>query len=230
MRQWEPDAEDAAKPFAAARGLDGTSVHLDQILDDCQAEAQPAVVTRRRCVTLAEALEDVRQDVGGNALTRVAHVDLHVAVDLAQHDLDAAAARRELDGVAQQVPDDLLQPARIALDDCGRAEHFRSRTPLASADGCAEGTASSMTDATRPLDVESQLSGHDAADVEQVVDDLRLAPRVAVDDVNRLVQRFGRLLLLEHADLAQNGVQGRSQLVRQRSDEIVLHASGALGF
>ena len=47
----------------------------------------------------------------------------------------------------------------------------------------------------------------------------------------RLGQRLGRLLLLlEHANPTQDGVERRAQLVRQRADEVVFHARGALGF
>ena len=52
-------------------------------------------------------------------------------------DVDASAGRRELDGVGQQVPEDLLQPVGVAGD--GRLARRRDRTasaiPLASAAG-----------------------------------------------------------------------------------------------
>ena len=61
--QRQRDDERRSAAFARAGGTDGAAVQLDEVLDDRQAEAQPAVQAGRRGVGLAEALEDVRQEL-----------------------------------------------------------------------------------------------------------------------------------------------------------------------
>ena len=70
----------------------------------------------------------------------------------------------------------------------------------------------------------------DARHVEQIVDELRLHARVAVDDVERL-GLAGRVerAQLEHRHPAEDGVERRAQLVRDRRDELVLGAAQGLG-
>ena len=87
-RQRQRHDERGALVFAAALGPDGAAVQLDEVLDDGQAQAQPAVVARRGGVGLAEALEDHRQELGLDADARVADGDLQVRIDR------APAARR----------------------------------------------------------------------------------------------------------------------------------------
>jgi hypothetical protein len=64
------------------------------------------------------------------------------------------------------------------------------------------------------LHVEAHLAREDAAHVEQVVDHLRLAPRVAVDDVDGLGEGVGLLILAQRGHPAEDGVERRAQLVR----------------
>ena len=93
------------------------------------------------------------------------------------------AARRELDGVGQQVPHHLLQPPRIA------AHHrlMRRERPL---DADLARLAGRMHRLDRRLDdgrqihlvdVEAQFARDDPRDVEQIVDELCLHPGVALD-------------------------------------------------
>ena len=48
----------------------GAAVHLDQVADDREAEAETALGARARRVGLPEALEDVRQEGGLDAAAR----------------------------------------------------------------------------------------------------------------------------------------------------------------
>jgi hypothetical protein len=74
--------------------------------------------------------EDVRQFVGGNALPRVPHRQLHIVLPPVQAELDDASGRRELDGVGEQVEDDLREARGIALDRHGLARHGHRQTEL----------------------------------------------------------------------------------------------------
>ncbi len=63
--------------------VDRAAVQLDDVADDGQAEAEAGVRPRRAAVRLPEAIEDERQDVGGDPFAGVGHHDLDVRVDAA---------------------------------------------------------------------------------------------------------------------------------------------------
>ncbi len=92
-------------------------MQIDEVMHERQADTETAVRPRAAAVRLPEALEDVRQRSGWNALPRVAHHDLDVEVAAAELELHHAAGGRELHGVLQQVADDLAQPLGIRHHD-----------------------------------------------------------------------------------------------------------------
>src|SRR5262249_26986862 len=108
--------EGRALAFSRASGINRPAMQLDQVFDESQAEAEAAVPSSARRVGLAEAVKDVWQEIRADAFARVAHGDANVWVHALQLRFDATALRRELDRVGEQVPDDLLQPVRIAGD------------------------------------------------------------------------------------------------------------------
>jgi hypothetical protein len=110
------DSNGRAVTFARALRVYRPPVELHQLLDDGQPESEPALRTPRRGVLLAESLEHVRQEVERDALSGVAHPNLQGITDPSDPGLDPPAARRELDCVRQHVPQDLLQPVRVAVD------------------------------------------------------------------------------------------------------------------
>ena len=112
----QPEAEGGATARPVARGMDGAAVQLDDVPHDGQPEAEPAVRPGRAAVGLAEAIEDERQHLGPDALAGVRDHDLDLRADAPDVNLHAAAARRELDRVREQVPHRLLQPLAIAVD------------------------------------------------------------------------------------------------------------------
>src|SRR5207237_7160947 len=71
--QRQADDERRSPELARALDLHRAAVELDQVTDDGQAEAEPAVAACGRALALTKALEDVRQEVGANAGARVAH-------------------------------------------------------------------------------------------------------------------------------------------------------------
>ncbi len=149
-------------------------------------------------------------------------------------DLDLAALGRELDRVAEQVPDDLLQAAAVCRHRRQRADRGRAvrRMSLALAPGSADSIALFTMSAQRDLlHVEPNLAGHDAAEVEQVVDQPHLRARIAVDHLEAALELFRRRgvgLALQDLRPAEDRAERRAQLVRQRREELVLDASGAL--
>src|ERR1044071_239561 len=97
-----------------AGGGDGASMQFGEVLGNGEPEPEAAVVTRERRVRLAEAFKYVWQEVGRDTSTRVADGDFDVRVDACQAQLHLAALRRELNGVRQEIPDELLQAVGIA--------------------------------------------------------------------------------------------------------------------
>jgi hypothetical protein len=67
-------------------------------------------------VSLAEAVENVGQELAADADARVLHSDFHLRLDDLGLDHYLPALGRELDGVGEQVPDDLLEAVGVALD------------------------------------------------------------------------------------------------------------------
>ena len=163
---------------------------------------------------------------------RVAHPQHRVVALLRQRDVDFVARVRELDGVREQVPGDLLQAARVAGDERDAARRVDSQRDPARVGGRLDRVHRRLE---RHREVDRQhLEPHRAADharhVEQVFDELRLHARVAVDDVERL-GLSGRVerAQLEHGDPAEDGVERRAQLVRDRRHEFVLGAAERFG-
>src|SRR5438034_3760182 len=139
--------------------------------------------------------------------------------------LDPAALRGELHRVREQVPDDLLEPGRIA-DGWRRpsVEHFLE-PDLFRLGGRPDGIERAVdhgVEIDRP-DVEAHLPRDDTRDVEAVVDQLHLG--VGIPE-NR-VQRPLRPVLVEppgpqHASPPVHGIEGRAELVREDRQELVL--------
>ncbi len=145
---------------------------------------------------------------------------------------DATAVRRELDGVAEQVAHHLLQAPRITVDGTdaggdveGELESLGVRRWPGGVDG--------LLDGCREVDgpqVEEELSRDDARDVEQVVDEPRLATGGPLDRGARpLDPRVLGRRLLEDVRRHQHRAQRRPQLVRERGEKQVLRAIRALG-
>ena len=200
MATGQPHGEDGALPLAGAGGLDRAAVQLDQVPDQRQARG------RGRCARRVDVLSACwnRSNTwgstsGGDALAGVADDDLDVRVHPLQVHLDAPAPRRELHGVDQQVPDDLLEAVGIAGDPGRPRIEHRLQPEALGLGGRPHGVERRLHDGLqvdRPH-VEPHLAGHDARDVQHVVDELHLRVGVAHDDVER---PRGRLALRPRPD------------------------------
>ena len=157
-----------------------------------------------------------------------------LTVSVSSRSVDASVTRTvphaigELDGVGDQIPDHLLQPFGIAGnrwrmrgEDCFDPQSLRlGRRP--------EGLDRALDQMWQldPLDVEPHLAGDDPRDVEHILDDLGQRRRVALDGVDRAYRPLGRDdARLHHPRVAEDRVQRRAQLVRQRRQELVLEAA-----
>ena len=141
------------------------------------------MVARERAVGLAEALEEMRQELRRDAFAGVADAQLDVRVDALEANLHASVPRRELDRIRQQVPDNLLQPLRIAgnrnarlIDGGLQPDALRRRRRRHG----LERLLNHARQVDGP-DVEPQFAGDDPRHVEDIADQLFLEPRVAFD-------------------------------------------------
>ena len=229
-------ASSKVAPWPAPSLVDGhlAAVHLDQMLDDRQAEPEAAVGAGEALVGLPEALEHVGQELAAGCPTPVSVMVTRICESTrVERDVDAPARRRELDGVRQQVPEHLLQPLGVAVharrpvvdvelepmplaSAAGRtvsmrvADDARERRPAAGA-GCSRPVIMRETSRTSAISCACAL-----------------ALRSTISST--LATRAGSTRACpQHRHPAEDGVERRPQLVRQRGEELVLQPVGLLG-
>ena len=117
-----------------------------------------------RAVGLPEALEQLGQERRGDALAAIRDRQLDVRARARQSELDPAPRGCELDGVAEQVPDHLLQAERIAEHQAGARIHQQLEHELLGVGRGADGVHGRL-DHVRQLDgplVDVELPGDDS--------------------------------------------------------------------
>jgi hypothetical protein len=87
---------------------------LHEAAPDGEPEPDPALAAAGRGAALPEALEEVGDELGIQSRAVVLHGELDVRVHAQQPDLHPPALGGELDGVREEVPDDLLEAVGIA--------------------------------------------------------------------------------------------------------------------
>ena len=158
---------------------------LDQLRGDGQAQPGAAVLARGRAVGLREGLEDQLLLLGGMPMpvSRTAKCSptssaVDVAARRSTHDL---AALGELDGVADQVDQDLAQPAGSPTRAVGHVGGDVAGQLQALARGRAgqrlHACRSSMSRRSKSIALEVELAGLDLREIEDVVDDRQQASR-----------------------------------------------------
>src|SRR5205807_4238085 len=114
---WQRDDELCAA-LRVADCTDRAAVSFDDLSGDRQPETAAAAATGPRAVDLEEALEDAWQIVGGDDGACVVHADADVSrPQYLRADVDRATGRRVADGVVDEVREDLLEPALVAVDE-----------------------------------------------------------------------------------------------------------------
>src|SRR4051812_19010730 len=89
-------------------------MQVNQVTDDRQAQTETALRTRRRAVGLPEAIKNVGNKFWWNADAGISHRDGEVRILMVNLHRDRAAFGCEFDGVAEKIPEDLLQTIWIA--------------------------------------------------------------------------------------------------------------------
>src|SRR5438874_3763349 len=99
-------------------------MQLDEMAGNRQAEAETAMLARERAVALPELVEDVGEKRSRDPDAAVGDLDHAMLLPTRDVDGDGPPVRSELHRIRHQIPDDLLQPSRIAADEdrLGRAD------------------------------------------------------------------------------------------------------------
>ena len=223
------DGEDGSAALARALSIDVAAVQLDDVSHDGEAEPEPAVSAADRRLALSESVEDERKELAANALARVADRDPRHRVAALEPDIDAAARRRELDGVGEEVPDHLLQAAVIGRHGAEGRIQTRLQPNAFGIGGRLHRFHRGHDDGDQidGPDVQAELARDDAGHVEQVFDQLSQEAGVTLDHLRAPagaggIERPGS----EKAHPSQDGVERRAELVRKRREEFVLGAVG----
>src|SRR5688572_18924922 len=118
-------AESGSLAFARARRIYGAAMHFDDVANNRKTEPEAAGFAGRARLRLPEPLEYVREEIGLDSDARVADHDFDVGAYAPEPHLHAAVPRRELHRIRHEVPDHLLQSARIAGHRSYVRVHYR---------------------------------------------------------------------------------------------------------
>ena len=147
----------------------------------------------------------------------------------AHRDRRAAARRRELRGVVQEVVDDLADPRPIAEHDDVRRRSEQLDGDLAGLEGGRVVLDRRVDELVQlePLLVQADLPARDARDVEQVVDQARQLPDLTIDHGERPPRLLSAGIgVPEHVGAVADRAERIAKLVREHREELRLTAIG----
>ena len=193
---------------------------------DAEAEAEASVGPRRAAVTLPEPLEEVRRGRVVESDSGVAHREPHAVAMAIEGDGHAPSRRGELDGVRDQIPDNLLEAAGIGshrTDAPVEIDLHRDPLRVGRRMRSSNGLFHDRLEQCRPhRDLE--LATNDQRDIEHAVDEARLRPPRPVDRLDRphglrRIEPSAR----EQPRPTEDGIQRRPEFVRHDGQELVFH-------
>jgi hypothetical protein len=171
------------------------------------------------------AIGDLKANGGAGAVYRVGR---YITGDHS----DTAAAWREVDGVAQEVPEDLLEAGRIASPvrvACGQVQGERDLLLTHFIAHDLGGLAEERVEIAG-LGAEGELAAGDAGKIEQVIDEARLKGDIPFDHGEGF-SRGGAHggIVAQGGGGHEDGRERRAQLVRELGEEVVLREGGGAG-
>jgi hypothetical protein len=185
---------------------------------------RPPLRSVERLIALHEQIEDVRQPLASDPAAPIDHPNRRFAVARVDLEPDAAAARRVLRGIADEIRLNLLQACGIADDVHRLIRHVDRQVGLALDEKRPQRLDRG---ARRIAKIEQRIAQDDAAvrdprHVEEIVEQPGHVLRLTVDDLCRLATAsVERRLQFEHARRAQDRRQRIAQLVRQHRQEVL---------
>ena len=226
-------ANDRAQALAFARRGDRAPVHLDEVAGDRQAEPETPAAAHGRHVSLLERLEDAREGIGTDAAAGVRDDDADASgLRVLGSQRHASALGRELGGVLEDVPEDLLESRAVAEGvvigrgklrpqvDALLQEFAERALRHARSTRCRSSGARSSVTLPRAMRVRSSRSS---------------ISRASSSTLRRIMARDSAMpgprsaAALEPVHGRHHGRQRRAQLVGQRREEPVLGRARLLG-
>ena len=215
----------------AGRALDSdrAAQELAQALADREAEPRAAVPARRRRVSLRERREQLGEALGVDPDAGVVDGEGHLhplLVERRRHDVHGhAPLRRELDRVAEQVPQDLSHPAGVG-DDRRRApvrDLVAGLEPLLDRRGghLGQGVLDDAGDVDR-LGLDLELARLDLREIEDVADEHEQGIAAGADDVEAFALVGAHVGVGEERRHPDHGVERSAQLVAHRGEKLAL--------
>ena len=206
-------------------GANGSAVQRHEALHQREPDAHATSRRPSRALRLRERLEDLLEEVRLDAGAAVADTKLQVAMVVPERDVHGPGRRRELQGVREQVSDDLREPCRIRVhpERCrGGVEPEREPTLL-------EGRANVLARAADHLAcvkataLQRDLVVGDAAHLEQVLDEPGEVVHLPPDHLSR-VRRLRAALRrsLEQVEAVPDRGERVEELVREDREEVRL--------
>jgi hypothetical protein len=131
-RRRQSDNELAPLSETVAQGPHGAAVQLHQTLDQRQSDAEAAAGAFLGTLGLNERLEDPRQELGSDPRSGVFDAENHVIPVAPRDDPDPPSHLGVLDGVREQIGDDLLEANVVGEQSYGavREVHRQHLLPL----------------------------------------------------------------------------------------------------
>ncbi len=194
-------------------------MRLHQLAHDRQAQASAAGRAGTRAVGTVEALEDVRQVLGGDAAAGVAHGDLDLPTQRPARD-DDLAGHRVCERVGEQVTQHLADPARIGahrrqvrrqVGPQRDAGHGRARLGPRDRAGDDAGEVCGRH-------LHRQLAGLGQRQLLEIVDQVAQQQRLLVERFDDGRRRC-RDAVAQRLEVAAQVRQRRAQLVRHVADQ-----------
>jgi hypothetical protein len=164
-------------------------MYFHQVPRNRKPEPEPTVLASRSTVGLTKSIKDVRQKLFINALPGIRHSDFNCTAGLHHLHAHAPATLSKLHRIRQEIPNHLLEPVCVTGNHSGRRIEIRFDTDTLR-------VCSLSHDIDRILhhrhhfqrvQIEIKVTGDDARNVEDVVDDLRLRLRVPSDRLDSLL-------------------------------------------
>ena len=208
-------------------------MRFHDVFDNGKPQPQPGEFPSRTAVGLPKAVKDAGQQVRTDSLSVVAHLDLDTGLLAAQRDVDLSSLGRELDGIRDQVPHDLLDAHAVTQAvACRRIKLHVNVMPRASAAGRTTLTPALITSASSQGRMSTRSlpeTMRDTSRTSSMSCTCALVLRSMTFESLLKMSRFG-VFVAQDAEPPDDGVQRRAHLVAQRGQKHVLGAVGRFGF
>ncbi|VVN48898.1 hypothetical protein PS681_06148 [Pseudomonas fluorescens] len=218
----QAQADPELRAFArCAVDADFTAHLFDQAFGNHQPQTGATRLARQRVVRLTECLEQGTHVLSGQANASVLNADtqLHtVFVFFFQHrSSDDGAFAGELDGVADQIGEDLFQTQRVT-------DQFQLLGVRGGGED-GQGVLQQIAQIERNV-VEHQFAGLDFREVEDLVDDPQQAVGGFFDGAQIVELARGQFAFLQQMGEAENAVERRADLVAHVGEKFGFDPAG----